>query len=90
MALSHIASYGTSGMPLSRVVLSLGAPDRHGSGENDGEWLLIYEFGFSEDPELPFPVPCLKSVRNPDLAEQIVQGLLPCGAERRDGTDPWS
>ena len=27
-----------------------------------------------------------KSVRNPDLAEQIVRALLPCGAE--DGTDP--
>ena len=24
--------------------------------------LLIYEFGFSEDPELPFPVPCIVPV----------------------------
>ena len=58
-----------SGMPLSRVVLSLGAPDRHGSGENDGEYLLIYEFGFLEDPELPFPFPCLVPVT-------LVDGLV--------------
>lgn len=65
-----------SGMPLSRVVLSLGAPDRHGSGENDGEYLLIYEFGFSEDPELPFPVPCLVPVTLVDgLVTEIDVGL---------------
>lgn len=58
-----------SGLPLSRIVLSLGAPDRHGPGDNAGEYLLIYDFGMIMDPDLPFPVPCLVPVT-------LVEGLL--------------
>ena len=72
-----------SGMALSKVVLSLGAPDQHGAGENDGEYLLIYEFGLLEDPDVPFPVPCLVPVTLVDgIVTEVDVSLCP-------GMDVW-